>query len=195
MKLDTDFDSYLSADEVMNQPPEQIRLAEFMLPAFDDDRDGRLSLAEYRFSPLGNPMATWTQAYDEIRDGTLSQGEFRFRPGLDAICAEYFRRLDTDKDDSLTLDEFTFITQNDAATSCELIAQYQDGTRLRITIPGYGMIFSPKLAADGNQVLVDGWRTNGPSNLSRIFVVNLQTDEVLDVGRGFVPAWAPNARS
>ncbi|HEX7446293.1 MAG TPA: hypothetical protein VF306_02040, partial [Pirellulales bacterium] len=54
--LDGDFNGLVDRDELRNVSPHKLPLAPYVLPGFDLDADGKLSLAEYRFCPLGNPL-------------------------------------------------------------------------------------------------------------------------------------------
>src|SRR5439155_21093424 len=67
--------------------------------------------------PHVNLLATWHAAQDSNQDGKLSLEEFRFVPGpaLAALTAEYFRRLDLNHDESLSLSEWPFQTTHPGA--------------------------------------------------------------------------------
>ena len=80
------------------------------LPGFDDDGDGEYSLQEFRLVPQLNQLAGWQSATDRNFDGTISPPEFRFMPApvLAALTAEYFRRLDRDRDGKLSITEWGF---------------------------------------------------------------------------------------
>ena len=79
----------------------------------------------------------WQLARDKDNDGKLSFEEFRYDNGivLTALCEEYFRRLDLDRDELLSPEEFAFETNNASAKERELRVKYPDGNLLLITIP------------------------------------------------------------
>ena len=110
LSLDTNLDGHVEKQELMTArlPAGQLAMAEYLLPAFDHDRDGKLSFREYRLTPLANLLANWPAARDEDHDGRLSMSEFRFDdgPALAALTAVYFDRLDRNDDGRLELDEW-----------------------------------------------------------------------------------------
>ena len=110
--MDTDFDGQLDRVELLNGAPQwQRRVAQFLFPGFDLDRDGFMSLEEYRRTPLANHFANWNELRrDSDNDGRLSAGDFQWgrHPELAGLEAEYFRCLDVNHDNSLDLTEFFF---------------------------------------------------------------------------------------
>lgn len=112
LRYDTDLDGRLSRKEVQQGIPEwQRAVAEACLTSFDDDRDGKLSLAEYRLTPTANLLTTWHDTgYDRDGDGRLSFGEFHTLRGVEvvALAHEYFRRFDKNSDGRLDLSEYRF---------------------------------------------------------------------------------------
>ena len=84
------------------------------LAGFDEDLDGAYSLREFMLIPHVNLLASWHAAQDINQDGALSGDEFRFvpPPALAALTAEYFRRLDTDQDQQISLSEWPFQTDH-----------------------------------------------------------------------------------
>jgi hypothetical protein len=103
----------LTPEEFDVQPPDQQRLAKRLFPGFDDDGDRALSLREFQLAPLPtvDVLANWQTAQDTDHDGKLSPNEFRFVSGLPlaALTAEYFRRLDVDRDGYLQWKEWEFV--------------------------------------------------------------------------------------
>ena len=196
LKCDQDLNGLLSAEELEQLPPERFPLADFLLPSFDDDHDGSLSLSEYQFSPVNNLLAMWHWSKDKNEDGKLSFDEFRYDPGiaLTALSAEYFRRLDVDRDQLLSLDEFAFETTNTSARQRELRVQYPDGSILLITIPDYPNTGSPQLSPDGKWLAVDGSKEGQNDGAAHVLLVSLESDEVRDLGAGCLPHWSADGR-
>lgn len=117
LDLDVDFDGRVTSAEAQALPDGWGPPGKKWLAGFDDDGDGAYSLPEFRLIPLVNLIATWQSAQDANQDGVLSLDEFRFvsGPALAALSAEYFRRLDLDHDESLSLKEWPFHTAHPQA--------------------------------------------------------------------------------
>lgn len=119
LRLDTNLDGQLERQELLEArlPAGQRPFAPHLLPGFDADGDGRLSLAEYRLTPLANLFAIWYSARDSNDDGQLGPADFRFAepPALAALTAEFFARLDVNEDGRLDLDEWPFVTRHPKA--------------------------------------------------------------------------------
>ena len=112
LQCDADLNGRLSPDELTPVPwgPQDKK----WLAGFDENFDGAYSLREFMLIPHVNLVASWHGAKDATQDGTLSRDEFRFMPppALAALTAEYFRRLDTDQDQQLSLSEWSFETNH-----------------------------------------------------------------------------------
>ncbi|MBC7817184.1 MAG: PD40 domain-containing protein, partial [Planctomycetaceae bacterium] len=184
----------LTPNELAALTSDQVALAACMFPGFDDDYDGGLSLREYQLSPLVNFLAHWESAKDEDDDGKLQPEEFRFHPGvaLAALSAEYFRRLDVNDDQSLSLDEFPFTTNH--VPPNEIHVQFADGKTLKIAVPDYPNIFSPEISPDGKWVAVDGWKRGQSNVAAHLLIASVETDEVRDLGIGCIPHWSADGK-
>lgn len=129
LKMDKDFDGEVSAAELRSGVPDWLQtVAEACLPGFDDDRNGKLSLAEYRFTPMANRVAVWQNApYDRDGDGKVSFAEFHTATGIElrAMAYEYFRRFDRNGDGRLDLDEYRYRLDT-ARVPPELAFRYRD---------------------------------------------------------------------
>lgn len=194
LQLDANLDGRLTPKELELASADQQPIAACLFPGFDDDRDGGLSLREYQLTPLANFLAPWQAARDANDDGLLQPAEFRFSPGvaLAALSAEYFRRLDVNQDQSLSLTEFPFTTTH--LPPNEIRARFADGRVLAITIPEYPNIFSPEISPDGKWVAVDGWKRKENSIAAHLLIASLETDEVVDLGIGCIPHWSADSR-
>lgn len=108
--MDKDLDGRLSPEEVKALPVGWGPPGKDWLPGFDDDGDGHYSLQEFRRIPQVNLLANWQSAQDRDHDGTLNPAEFQFlpAPALTTLCADYFRRLDADRDGKVSIAEWDF---------------------------------------------------------------------------------------
>lgn len=111
-KMDVDLDGGVNHEELMQGVMPFLQpLAQYMLPGFDLDKDGKLSLDEYRMTLPVNRIENWLRRLsDRNYDGRLSLPEFVWTHGLELslLRKEYFNRLDIDKSGFLELDEFEF---------------------------------------------------------------------------------------
>jgi Ca2+-binding EF-hand superfamily protein len=114
LSIDGDFDGRLSKTELLKGTPDwQQSVARHVFPGFDLDRDGFLSLDEYRLAPPANKIVRWHEPLeDRDGDGLLRLSEFHWErvPWPLALEAEYFKLLDLNQDGRLDLDEFSFNT-------------------------------------------------------------------------------------
>lgn len=114
LNMDRDLDGRLTAKEMESLPAGWAPPGRSWLAGFDDDQDQAYSLREFCLLPHVNLLASWDSAQDGNQDGKLSLDEFRFvpPPSLAALSAEYFRRLDRDGDEFLSLKEWAFQTSH-----------------------------------------------------------------------------------
>ncbi len=109
---DSDRDSLISERELSDNARSWDRnVAVHLLPAFDADGDGHLSLSEFRGTPLGNPLANWNSVRKDANgDGRLDRSEFLASDGLalSGLAAYFFDKFDQDKNGFLDFDEFEF---------------------------------------------------------------------------------------
>lgn len=194
LQMDLDFDGRLSHKEVDGLPVGWGPVGGNWLDGFDDDHDGLYSLREFLLVPHVNLLAVWHRAVDEDDDGKLQPEEFHFRPGIElaALSAEYFRRLDVNQDQSLSLEEYPFITTH--LPPNEIHVQSADGKTIKIVIPEYPNIYSPEISPDGKWVAVDGWKRAQLSTAAHLLIASVETDEVRDLGIGCIPQWSADGK-
>ncbi len=129
LRMDTDFDSLVSAEELKVGTYDWLQAVQkWCFPAFENDGDGRLSLAEYRLTPLANRLKSWQQLpWDRDGDATLTFAEFHdgTGPWLRSLARETFGRLDRNHDGRLSLDEYSFHL-DPARVSPEIAFAYRD---------------------------------------------------------------------
>lgn len=108
-KLDADRDLGLSHQELLEGAnPWERELAQRALRSFDLDADGLLSFAEFRSTPMANPMHFWESAKDLDADGRISRKEFvsAFPEGPVGQTHWMFSKLDANGDAFLTITEY-----------------------------------------------------------------------------------------
>ena len=125
-KMDLNLDGYLDRDELFDQTAKWLQsLTGYTFPGFDLDRDGRLSLDEYRMTLPANKLENWdVTSVDADHDGRLSLKEMAWTPGLELslLRQEYFQRLDVNQNGFLDIDEFKVSIDNSKAPA-EIVLQ------------------------------------------------------------------------
>jgi Ca2+-binding EF-hand superfamily protein len=197
-RLDVNLDGRLDGDELQfgvassHQP-----LAKYMLPAFDRDGDGVLSLAEYRCSPLGLPVLRWfRELTDANNDGQLSFEEFLHDGGQYRLLAwEMFQRLDLNQDGRLDRNEFFFyVRQPDALYE---LAADGSGWRRLWQPEGFPDLESVAVSPDGQHVACVRWtrRDSAMETRSELCVLDRQATTVRLLGFGRYPSWTADSHS
>ena len=114
--FDLNRDGFVDAAELLKgSPPWKRTGINQIVKAFDDDHDGRMSIAEYLLSPHANMILGWHNMLSDIdQDQKLSLDEYRFeRPLFPMLREFYFRKFDRNQDGFLDQTEFEFKTRSD----------------------------------------------------------------------------------
>ncbi|MCA9053694.1 MAG: PD40 domain-containing protein [Planctomycetaceae bacterium] len=186
---DTNFDGLMDAEELATATPAwRQRALPMILPAFDDDGDGKLSLPEYRVCPFGNFLCSWEQVKrDTDRDRRLSFAEYAYdKQNFLLLQRLYFHRFDRDGDGWLTQEEFAFELQPSHA----LYRLSVDGSKFERfwsneKLPDGG---SPEMSPDGKWVLFDDYPRG------TIVRVEVETGLAEDLCKGLMPSWSADGR-
>jgi len=195
LQADQDFDGECTDEELKTvTTPDQLALIPFVLAAMDDDGNGKLSLREFRLSPLGNRFSGLeTAPVDSNRDRKLSFHEFRFSGiGSHLLHRVYFHRLDVNQDSFLTEDEF-YIRYKQPDKIYHLS---EDGQEFRAiyTNSEYPFFGSPGVSNDGQQVLFDTWKGGETFTSGRIFQMPITGKTGKDLCDGLMPSWSADGK-
>ncbi|QDV20511.1 EF hand [Gimesia panareensis] len=113
-RIDKNFDARLNPAELASDSGFHRDLAPYLIPAFDRNADGVLTLYEYLNTPISNPVVKWhVGRKDTNNNGTLSESEFDWNLGLSgrSLIRDYFHFLDQDQNRQLDQGEFLFTTR------------------------------------------------------------------------------------
>ena len=166
--MDKNFNGKLDQDEILAfAAPWQKRVGARLIPAFDDDHDGELSLQEYRATPFANSNTDWYQLSQDVdHDGRISFAEFYHEPSP-LFVGQYFDvfvKLDRNHDGHLTIDEYDFNIDFQKAPA-ERVFDVRDRDRDRqLTVDE---LLGETLAADADALTVARFQ------IRRKFVVEL----------------------
>lgn len=193
-QLDKNLDAKVDPAELVAGTPDWKKaLPKHVFPAFDIDRDGTLSLAEYRMTPQANLILNWhSPPNDKDDNGTLSFGEFQFgREEFPLLRIVYFHRLDTNSNGQLQTGEFTFKTR----MPTEFFSLSEDGAEWKslFQFEQFRSCGSPAVSPDGKQLAFDAWSAS-QQNDSAIYVVNLEEGMPRRICSGMMPVWLPDGR-
>jgi TolB protein len=94
----------------------------------------------------------------------------------------------------LTLSE-TARAQGPAASDA-IYVMNADGTGLRelFELPGFPELGSPSVSPDGRRIAFDGWQEGQSSSDGRVFIVNRDGTELIELGLALMPTWSADGR-
>lgn len=193
-KLDTNLDGKVDADELRDGAPKHMQdLARFVFPGFDFDKDGKLSLDEYRLTMLANPVAKWHDDFrDDDGDGRLSWREFQRDGDVPLLRFIDFKRLDQNGDGSLDPSEFAFKHRVPRAVYLLTIA---DGSWRRLfEMQDFPSITSLEVSPDGQRIVCDAHREGESFTDDVVLTCKLDGTELRNFGKGMVPCWSPDGK-
>ena len=189
-KMDTNLDARVDPQELAAGTPEwKKNMAANVFPGFDADKDGTLSLAEYRLTMQANPVVRWQHVIrEEDGDGKLAFADFQFGssqfPLLRWLC---FQRLDVNKDQALDSDEFVFTMREPD----RFFVMNEDGTgwRMLFQFKGYAACGSPAVSPDGKLIAFDAWSIN-PRTSAAMFIMSIEGGAPRELANGAMPTWS-----
>ncbi len=195
--FDADLDGKVSPAELKERVPDWKRpLAARIFPEFDLDGDGALSLSEYQFCPVGNPIAKWHEQIPDPDDsGFLTFQDFTWAGAEEfpILRWEYFSRFDRNQDGRLSNDEFIFRSRVPDA----FFVMNADGTGWRklFNVPGYQQCGSPAVSPDGRTVAFDACQAAVGGNQAgpyKIFSIGIDGTRPRELCTGNMPTWSPD---
>lgn len=191
--LDGNFDAYLDSEELATRTTWRQKIAKHLLPGFDLDGDGKLSLAEYRFTPLANPLVNWYVSIADL-DGKLTFDEFPGAGEFGLLRLHAFECFDVDSNGTLEVNEFEFRTRaRDAFYT--LNSNGTDWKKL-FELDGYPACGSPMVSPDGTTLAFDAWQVTdaAPAGPATVFHVNIDGTGCREVCQGQMPSWSPDGK-
>lgn len=192
--LDANLDARVDPLELLTRTPDwQRKLAEHMFPGFDLDQDGVLSLSEYRLTPIANKVQPWAVVLSDLDDDeALSFAEFKFEPKrFPLLWLLYFHRLDVNRDESLSLNEYYFKTK----PPIEFFVLNGDGTGWEhyFKFEGRSSVGSPAVSPNGKMLAFDSQLRNDLST-NTVYVMDLVAKKPHAVCVGMMPTWSPDGK-
>ena len=192
--LDKNFDAHVDAAELLVGTPDWKRTVNAnAFPGFDLNRDGKLSLTEFRLMMNSNMVLPWhTALTDSDGDGLLSFAEFKFDPPLFPLLRMlYFTRLDVNSSGSLDPKEFTF-TVKSPDTFYVMNADGSDWKSFFV-FEGHPACGSPAVSPDGKFIAFDGWPPKQQAG-SAIYVMSIDGGEPRHLCPGMMPNWSKDGQ-
>jgi len=192
--MDTDFDGLVSREEMKQKTPQyRASLIPATFAAYDDNRDGKMRLDEFRLSPMGNRVCPWwSPIKDTNRDQKILLSEFQYRDFENRLLWRYyFSVFDADADNALSPDEFAFDRIPPQMLHRMSFANHE--VSLLYVSEEYAHCGSPSVSPDGTRILFDGWGSGGIST-SRIFLMTSEGQNVRNLVSGLMPSWSPDGK-
>ncbi|SFJ41338.1 EF-hand domain-containing protein [Planctomicrobium piriforme] len=192
---DRNLDGLLNAEEIKaSLPAYRQTLAPLVLPTFDVDHDGQLSLFEYQLSIIGNRYCGWEVFPKDLnRDEKMSFEEFKFDHCTCHLLRRlYFYRFDTDGNGHLSNEEYPFILRmpntlqmikTDGSERHELLVSRE--------FPSCG---SPAVSPDGEWIAFDGYRGGESLANGQVLMIDRQGGRFRALCPGLMPTWSKDGK-
>lgn len=191
-QFDTNLDARVDPQELLKGTPDwQQPMARHVFPAFDWNKDGLLSLVEYRTTMQANSVAMWQeQVIDRNGSDTIELTEFTFDTlrQFALLRMMYFQRLDGNANKKLDPDEWDFRVR----TADAFYIMNADGTGWRrfFEFQGYKACGSPAVSPDGKSIAFDAYSV--PNGTPTMYLMSIDGGQPQTIGTGSMPSWAPD---
>ncbi len=191
-RMDTNLDAKVDPQELLTgTPAAQQVLAKHVFPGFDWNKDGVLSLAEFRTTPQANPVLPWHNLLDDKNgDDALSLAEFQFetRSHFPLLRMLYFQRLDANGNKSLETNEWSFHTRTPDA----FFTLNEDGTGWKefYRFETHRACGSPAVSPDGKWIAFDACPSIRPTYT--VFVMPIHGGPPTELQTASTPSWKPD---
>lgn len=193
-RLDKNLDGQVDPEELQAGTSEWIKIsAVTAFPGFDTDRNGKLSLAEFRMTLQANPVLKWNEIIlDPDGDGRLSRKEFIFDRSVPLLRFVYFRLLDVNGDGELDPKEYVFKLR----LPREFYSLNADGTgwKKMFGVEGFPSIGSPVVSPDGKSIAFDGHRAKETTSKQMMLMIGIDGSNLRELGLGMMPNWSNDGR-
>ena len=195
LSYDTDFDGFVNPDELQKGITEWKRpMTRTVFPAFDINKDGKLSLTEFRQILPENMLAPWHQPVaDKNADEVISLDEFQFdRCTFSLLRRVYFSRMDLNGNGSLEPNEFpfqikmhdVFFTLNADGTDWKELYEFKD----------HHACGSVTVSPDGKTIAFDSW-IGANQGGSALYTMDINGGEPKQICQGMMPSWSADGKS
>lgn len=201
-RIDANLDAFVSPEELKTGTVDwQQSLVPFIFPGFDVDRNGKLSLQEFRLTPQSNMIIHWAGPFEDTDgNGRLSFAEFQYPvqgylpfdrtqfPLLRLVC---FERLDQNADGELDPGEYFFKRK----VPDEFFVMNEDGTGWKslFRFEGHSACGSVAVSPDGKSISFDSW-PGAQQGGSAIYVMNLDDKKPRQLCTGMMPTWSKDGQ-
>lgn len=194
-QMDTNFDAFVDPGELRAGSPEWKRgITDGVFPAFDLNKDKKLSLLEYQLTMQANMVLPWQTALsDKNGDETLTFDEFKVHPTLFPLLQMvYYHRLDQNSSGSLEPNEYTFTRR----TPDEFFVMNADGTGWKslFRFEGHTACGSPAVSPDGTKIAFDAWAKNQQGG-STLYVMSIDGGDPREIALGMMPNWSSDGKT